>query len=141
MTNSQDLSGIGAMLLRVSLGIMWIAHASLKFFVFGIAGFAGWLESQGLPSIFALPVPLTETILGLAMVLGIYSRYAAILLIPILLVATTIHIGNGWVFSNEGGGWEYPVFLFVAMIVHILIGDGSHAVKPARLPIDGASAA
>ncbi|MXN63737.1 DoxX family membrane protein [Stappia sp. GBMRC 2046] len=141
MTDSQGLSGVGAMLLRVALGIMWIAHASLKFLVFGIAGFASWLESQGLPSIFAWPVPLMEIILGLAMVFGVYSRYAAILLIPILLTATTVHLGNGWVFSNEGGGWEYPVFLFVAMLAHILIGDGSHAIKPSRLPIDGEPAA
>lgn len=138
MNIDRDLAPYGAFLLRISLGIMWIAHAGLKFFVFGIAGFAGWLEAQGLPPIFAWPVPLMETALGLAIVFGIYSRHAAILLLPVLAVATTTHIGNGWVFSAPNGGWEYPVFLIVAQIGHILIGEGAFAARPAALPFGNA---
>ncbi|MBA5779284.1 DoxX family protein [Stappia sp. F7233] len=139
MTIDRDLAPYGAFLLRVALGIMWLAHAGLKFFVFGIAGFAGWLDAQGLPSVFAWPVPLMETGLGLLILFGFYSRQAAVLLLPILAVATTTHIGNGWVFSAEGGGWEYPVFLIVAQIAHILIGEGAFAARPAALPFGGAT--
>lgn len=137
MHSQNDLAPYGAFLLRAALGIMWIAHAGLKFFVFGIAGFASWLESQGLPTIAAWPVPLLEVAFGLAILAGFYSRYAAILSLPIMLVATTVHTGNGWVFSNAGGGWEYPVFLFIALIAHIFIGEGAFAVRPASLPFGG----
>jgi putative oxidoreductase len=50
-------------------------------------------------------------------------------LIPILLGATWTHAGNGWLFSAEGGGWEYPLFLSVTAAVQALLGDGAFALK------------
>ena len=44
--------------------------------------------------------------------------------------ATLQHAGNGWVFSNANGGWEYPVFLIAASLVHALLGDGRYALRP-----------
>jgi len=52
----------------------------------------------------------------------------ALALIPILLGATWVHIGNGWVFSAANGGWEYPVFLIAASLVQSLLGDGKYAL-------------
>ena len=43
-----------------------------------------------------------------------------------------MHAGNGWLFTNEGGGWEYPVFLTVAAGAVALLGDGAYALKPSR---------
>jgi putative oxidoreductase len=48
-------------------------------------------------------------------------------LIPILIGATWVHIGNGWVFSAANGGWEYPVFLIAVSLVQSLLGDGAYA--------------
>lgn len=122
----------GAFVLRIGLGTMWIAHALLKLLVFTIPGFATWLDAQGLPAAFAWPVPILELAGGLAIVLGIYGRHVALLLIPILLGATWIHFPNGWVFSNQGGGWEYPVFLVIVSLAYGLIGDGAFALKSRR---------
>ena len=133
MSNIDErLSPYGALILRVGLGTMWIAHALLKWFVFTMPGFATWLGTQGLPAALAWPVFILEFVGGLAIVLGIYGRHVALLLIPILLGATWIHFSNGWVFSNQGGGWEYPVFLVIGSLAYGLIGDGAFALKSRR---------
>ena len=62
------------------------------------------------------------------LVLGVGSRWIALALVPILLGATWVHAGNGWVFSAPNGGWEYPVFLIAASFVQALLGDGAYAL-------------
>ena len=119
------------LLLRVSLGAMWLSHGVvLKLLSFGVAGLSGWLESVGLPSVLAVPLIAAETVGGAAILLGVRGRLASLLLLPILLGAVWIHAGNGWVFSNANGGWEYPLFLLAASIIHLLLGDGRYAVRP-----------
>ena len=127
-TIDEKLAPYGALTLRLGLGTMWIAHAILKWFVFTIPGFATWLDTQGLPSDFAWPVFSLELAGGLAIVLGFYGRYVAVLLIPILLVAAWTHLPNGWPHTSPGGGWEYPVFLVIASIAYGLIGEGAFAL-------------
>lgn len=125
-TKQQEM---GAFLLRAALGTMWLSHAGLKFFVFTIPGFAGWLTSQGLPAFMAWPVFLMEVIGGAMILAGLYGRYASIALIPVMAVALMTHLPNGWVHTSTGGGWEYPLFLIVASIAHALIGDGAFATR------------
>lgn len=119
----------GAFLLRIALGAMWIAHALLKWFIFSIPGFASWLESQGLPGIFAWPVFLAELLGGAAIMVGFYARHVAVALIPVMVVALSTHVANGWLFINQGGGWEYPAFLTVASFAQWLVGDGAFALR------------
>ena len=122
-----------ALVLRVSLGLMYIAHSVvLKLFVFTLPGTAQFFGSLGLPPASAYLVFAAETVGGLALILGIRTRWVAAALIPILLGATWAHAGNGWVFSNAGGGWEYPVFLIAMSVVQILLGDGAHALRLRR---------
>ena len=122
------LAPYAAALLRASLGIMWIAHALLKYFVFTIAGFAGFLTSHGMPAMLAWPVFLMELGGGTLILLGIQGRIVSLILLPILASATSVHIANGWVFTSTNGGWEYPVFLIAASIAHILLGDGALSI-------------
>ena len=123
-----------ALVLRVSLGVMFIAHSAwLKLMVFTLPGTAQFFGSLGLPPALAYVVFAAETIGGLALILGVQTRWVAAALIPILLGAAWAHAGNGWVFSNAGGGWEYPVFLIAASVVQILLGDGAHALRLGRL--------
>ena len=123
-----------ALVLRVSLGLMYIAHSVvLKLFVFTLPGTAQFFGSLGLPPASAYLVFAAETVGGLALILGIRTRWVAAALIPILLGATWTHAGNGWVFSNAGGGWEYPVFLIAMSAVQILLGDGAYALRLGRL--------
>jgi putative oxidoreductase len=120
---------LGAFVLRVSLGVMFIAHAGLKYFVFTLPGTAQFFVSLGLPAALAYFTFGAELIGGILLVLGVYSRYVALALVPILLGATWAHIGNGWTFSAPNGGWEYPAFLSVAAIVQFLIGDGVFSLR------------
>lgn len=113
-----DTQRAGNTLLRISLGIMFIAHSViLKYFTFTLAGTAQYFASIGLPSSLAYVVFALEAIGGVLLVLGIRTRWVALALVPVLVGATWAHIGNGWVFSNANGGWEYPVFLIVIAIV------------------------
>ncbi len=56
---------------------MWIAHALLKWFVFTTPGFAGWLESQGMPAFMAWLVFLLELSGGVMILIGFYGRYVS----------------------------------------------------------------
>lgn len=121
----------GAFLLRVSLGVMYLAHSvALKLVMFSLPGTAQFFASLGLPGWTAYGVFAAEAVGGAALVLGIWSRVVALALIPVLLGALWVHSGNGWVFSAANGGWEYPLFLIVASTAVALLGDGAYALKP-----------
>jgi putative oxidoreductase len=118
-----------ATLLRVSLGLLFLAHGLLlKVFTFGIPGTVGYFQSIGYPGSFAYLVMLGEIGGGLALILGAYTRVIALLLLPIMIGATLQHIPNGWVFSGKGGGWEFPAFWTVLLFVQALLGDGALAL-------------
>ncbi|MEL4887315.1 DoxX family protein [Pectobacterium betavasculorum] len=119
----------GAFLLRLALGVMWIAHALLKWFVFTLPGTAQYFESVGVPGFLAYPVFIAELAGGIALVLGIYARQVAVLLIPVMIAAAWVHVPNGWVHTSEGGGWEYPLFLIVTSLALWLIGDGAWTLR------------
>ncbi len=121
----------GVTLLRVSLGTMFLAHSVvLKLYVFTLPGTAAFFESQGLPGWLAYTTFAAEAVGGAALVLGIQSRWAALLLSPILLGALAVHWPNGWVFTAPNGGWEYPAYLFVLCLAQALLGDGGWALWP-----------
>lgn len=114
----------GALLLRVSLGVMYLAHSVvLKAMTFGLAGTAKFFESIGLPGPLAYVVFAMEAVGGVLLLLGVKTRWVAAALLPVLAGATWTHAGNGWVFNAPNGGWEYPVFLAVASVVLILIDE------------------
>lgn len=121
-----------ATLLRVSLGVMFIAHALLKVLVFTPAGTVKFFESIGLPGPLAYITIGAELIGGALILGGVYARYVSLALVPILLGATWAHAGNGWVFNAPNGGWEYPAFLVVAALAVTLLGDGKYAILPSR---------
>ncbi len=125
-----NYSDYGTALLRISLGIIFIAHSLyLKLVIFTLPGTVGFFESIGLPAFLAYVTFAVEAIGGVALVLGLYARWAALSLIPIALGATWAHSSAGWVFSNTGGGWEYPLFLAVASAVIALQGNGRLALQ------------
>ncbi|HEY8612866.1 MAG TPA: DoxX family protein [Roseomonas sp.] len=128
------LAPYGLLLLRLSLGVMFIAHAWLKLGVFTVPGFAGFLGQIGLPGFLAWPIILAELIGGVALILGVYARAVSVLTLPVLLGALVVHAGNGWVFNAPNGGWEYPAFLAVAALVQALAGDGALALRTTPMP-------
>lgn len=115
-------------LLRVTSGALLLTHGLIKLLVFTPAGTAGFFESISFPGILAYPVMAGEIGLGLALILGFMTRWAALAALPIMIGAIVPHAGNGFTFSNTGGGWEYPVFWAIALAVQAMLGDGAYAI-------------
>lgn len=129
---TQDrLSAYGVTLLRVSLGVMYLAHGVLlKLLTFGLAGTAGYFETIGLPGWLAYVTFAAEAVGGVLLVLGIQARWVALALTPALVGAIIwAHGGNGWAFTAPGGGWEYPLYLIVLSLAQFVLGDGAFAVS------------
>ena len=120
---------LATFLLRISLGVMYLTHGLvLKVGTYGMAGTVGFFESIGLPGWTAWATVIAEIVGGVLLLLGIGSRWVALALLPILLGALWVHAGNGWVFSNANGGWEYPLYLIVLSVAQALLGDGAYAL-------------
>lgn len=135
--NDTRYAPYAALLLRVSLGVMFISHGLLKVTVFTLPGTVGFFESVGFPGWAAYPVTAMEIGGGALLILGVATRWVALALLPVLLGALSVHMGNGWVYTNPNGGWEYAAFLSATVVVQALLGSGTFALK---LPL-GASAA
>ncbi len=129
--SNPELVGVAALLLRLSLGIMFYAHAWLKIKVFTPAGTAKYFESLGVPGWLAYATMAAEIAGGTLLILGIETRWVALALVPLILgTIVLVHGKNGWVFTNKDGGWEYPAFWAVGLLVLALLGDGSAALGP-----------
>ncbi len=120
----------GPTLLRVTLGVLFLVHSAyLKLFIFTVPGTVAFFEALGLPGISAYAVIVTEIVGGVLLILGVGVRETAAVLAVISFGATWAHAGSGWLFTNEGGGWEYPLFLTMTSIVQVLLGPGALSVR------------
>ena len=117
------------LLARLALGSVLLAHGLLKFLVFTLPGTAGFFASVGFPGWTAYIVAPLEVVAGAAMILGFHSRLFAVLTLPVQVGAGLVHAGNGWLFSNAGGGWEFSAVLVVMTGVVYLLGDGAYSVR------------
>ncbi len=117
-----------AFLLRLMLGVMYLAHGLTKLLVFTLPGTAQFFAKIGFAPWLAYPVTFFEIVGGVFLILGIVPRWVALASAVQLLVAASVHFGNGWGFGNPGGGWEYPVFLALSALVLALLGDGKFAL-------------
>jgi putative oxidoreductase len=125
---------LAALVLRLGLGVMLIAHGLLKVLVFTLPGTVQFFVSTGFAGWMAYPVVALEIGGGVLLLLGIASRWVALAQIPVLLGALYVHSGNGWVFSSANGGWEYPAFLALTAVVMALLGSGHYAVRLPFIP-------
>ncbi|MBS1209634.1 MAG: doxX-like family protein [Proteobacteria bacterium] len=125
--NDQQLTAYGAFVLRITLGVMFLAHAAQKIFVFTVPGTVGFFASLGLPAIVAYFTIAAETLGGVALLLGFRTRIVASVLVLVLAGATWAHLGNGWSFTSPKGGWEYPLFLTLSALAQALLGAGHFA--------------
>lgn len=129
----QRTAPYAALILRLSLGSMFLSHALLKMLVFTPAGTVGYFQSLGLPGIVAYLIMGAELLAGTALVLGVFARWVALAMIPELIgTIVLVHGSKGWLFSNEGGGWEYPLFLIMTSLALGLLGDGAYAMVKSR---------
>jgi len=125
-----------ALLLRVTSGTLLLAHGWLKVSVFTVAGTVAYFESLGLPGALAYLTILAELGGGFALILGVATRVVALATLPVLIGATYVHASAGWLFSNAGGGWEFPAFWALVQVAIAILGGGAYALrlpKPQRL--------
>ncbi|TBU97663.1 DoxX family protein [Phytopseudomonas dryadis] len=122
-------AGFGLTILRVLVGITFVAHGSQKLFGwfggYGLAGVAQWMESIGLAPgyLMALMAGSAEFFGGLALILGLLVRPAAAVLTLTMLVAIfSVHIGNGFFMSDNG--YEFALALMAASLALLVEGAG-----------------
>jgi putative oxidoreductase len=119
------------LVLRVALGMLFLAHAGLKIFVFTPAGTAQFFGSLGLPPVLAYLTIAVELAGGVALIAGFFARLAAVALIPVLLGAIfSVHAAAGFFFTNPNGGWEFPALWIAGLVAVALGGDGAHSLRP-----------
>ena len=126
---SSRLPGWGATVLRAVVGLIFLAHGAQKLFGKGVGVVAGMTEGLGipLPVLAAVALILVELASGAALILGLFTRLAAVPLAFSMLVATLmVHLPNGF-FAREGG-IEYTLLLTVACVALAMMGAGEAAL-------------
>ncbi|HTQ57380.1 MAG TPA: DoxX family protein [Bryobacteraceae bacterium] len=121
---------LGIAILRVVVGVVFAAHGAQKLFVIGFGGVAHMFQGVGIPMahVAAIVVTLVEFGGGIALILGILTRYAAAMLVVNMAVAVgKVHLHNG-LFANKGG-FEFPLTLLAACLALVLAGPGSPALS------------
>ena len=119
-----QIQGWGITVLRVVVGIVFLAHGGQKLFVWGFGGVAGFLGQVGIPApmLAAVVVTLVELLGGLALLLGLFTRWAAIpLAINMAVAILTVHLRAGFFLPN---GYEFALTLLAANVALILLGSG-----------------
>ena len=98
-------------LLRITAGLMILTHVWTKFTTFGAAGVATSLARRGIePALaFAYLIMFVELVGGICIAIGFLTRpFALLCLIEMIVIAVKAHLPNGWFFSVQGGGGEFP---------------------------------
>ncbi len=117
--------------LRAALGAVFVAHAYGKAAVYTFPGTEAFFTANGFPAWTVYPVFAAELFGGLALLVGFRVRAVALALLPVMFGAMKTHLGNGWMFTANGGGWEYPAFLIVALVAQAFLGAGAFAIDSA----------
>jgi putative oxidoreductase len=124
-----DLIPYGTLLLRLALGALFIAHGLLKLLVFKPAGTAAYFRSLGLPGFVGYLTMAAELGGGTLLILGVATSLVALALVPLILgTIVLVHGSKGWPFNSAGGGWEFPAFWAVALVVQAMLGSGAYSL-------------
>ena len=125
-------AGIGATFIRMPIGLILTAHGAQKLFGwfggYGLEGTGQWMASIGFEPgfIMALLAGSAEFFGGIALLLGLLTRPTAVLTAFTMLVAFTVHLGNGLFLSNNG--YEFALSLLAATTALIYLGGGKFAI-------------
>ena len=128
MNNISSSPSWGTTLLRVIVGVVFVVHGSQKLFSFGFAGVTAFFTHAGipLPTVAAPVVTLVEFLGGLALVLGVGTRVAALLLACDMVGAIVfVHFKNGFFMPT---GYEFALTMLAANLSLALTGPGATSV-------------
>lgn len=130
-SHSQTSDRFAPAILRFALGSVFFLHGLQKLFLYGVGGTAGSFADMGvpLPALAAAFATFVELLGGLALLLGVFTRYAAGLLAVVMLGALlTVHLTAGFFLPN---GFEYVLVLLAGSIALVLSGPGALALENA----------
>lgn len=126
-------AGLAGLILRAPIGLILAAHGAQKLFAwfggYGLDGTGQWMESIGLTPgyLMAVLAGSAEFFGGLALLLGLFTRPAAVVVAFAMLIAIfSVHIGNGLFLANNG--YEYGLTLFVVLVAIAVQGGGRFSI-------------
>ncbi len=118
-----------ALLLRVTLGLLFITHIYWKFFVFGFDLWVTRLHEAGYSTVVVIYVLCAESAAALLLIPGIFTRWVSLFALPLMLGAAQFWlVRTGFFFTVAGA--EFPLLWGLALIVQALLGDGAYALTP-----------
>jgi len=132
------LSQYGATVLRLFLGVTFVMHAYLAFVIYTPAGAAAFNAKMGipLPEVAAWFTILAHGLGGLMMILGLWTRWAALANLPVMLGALVfVHLSQGYFLKGvlvgsapQAAGYEYVLLIVGATLAQVLLGGGALAI-------------
>jgi len=138
MYSSLDHLSLGLMLLRVVLGVVFFAHGAQKVFGwfggYGLSGTVGYFKNVvHVPAPLAYLGPFIEFLGGIALILGLFTKFAALGIFLMMLVATIkVHLPAGFFLSGKGDGkgqgYEFTLTLAVISLVLVILGGGVYSI-------------
>lgn len=120
------MADVGLLILRIAVGIVMVLHGVLKFRRKAVLD-RKWLEGYGLPQGSVLLTGILQVAGGLAITVGVYGRLAALVLVPVMLVATWVSIckhREPFLSGPDTKGWDINFLLTGALVALVLLGDG-----------------
>ncbi len=122
---------LGALILRVTLGVIFFVHGFVKF-QGGIENTVGWFESIGLPGFMVYAVAGIELVGGIALIIGLATRLVSALLALLMIGATLkVKLAVGFLGNGQMAGYELDL-AFLAMSIYLVI-NGSKLLSVNQL--------
>lgn len=116
---------LALLITRVVLGVVFIAHGWQKYNEITAAGTGQFLASLGIPTFLAWPLIGAELIGGILILLGVLSRWAALGIAVVMVVAiATVKAKMGLL-----GGYELEIGLLACALSVLLQGPGRYALE------------
>jgi uncharacterized membrane protein YphA (DoxX/SURF4 family) len=130
MVNIKKNHDLGMLLLRLAVGVVFIAHGWAKFA--DMASTIGFFGQLGMPPVLAYVVAAVELLGGLALVLGLYVDLAALLL-SIVMVVALVFVKMVTFKAGLMGGYEFDLVLLASLLALIFVGPGRHVAMKGRM--------